>query len=303
MPDLAIPDGLRATAVRWEGDHARAWLEELPSIVAAVTAEWDLELGPPFEPGGNISWVAPCRRRDDPGRLVLKVQLPSPESHPEAMALAAWGGRGAVRLHAHDAARCALLLERCDPGGSLHTAPDVEAAFDAAVAIAAHLHVQPPPGMRAVAEHADGWAALLEGRGRPDGLDPALWRLALDTIRQQARPDRRLTLVHGDLNPTNVLSSERGWLAIDPKPLVADPAWDVARLVMQLGVPDGRDAGEVVLGRLTRAAEALGLPRAAVALGTFVDTVSMASYALAVGDAAAARGQVESALRAVPALD
>ena len=31
-------------------------------------------------------------------------------------------------------------------------------------------------------------------------------------------------LLHGDLNPTNVLSAEREpWLAIDPKPMVGDP--------------------------------------------------------------------------------
>jgi streptomycin 6-kinase len=36
------------------------------------------------------------------------------------------------------------------------------------------------------------------------------------------------TLVHGDFHHHNVLSSGRGWLAIDPKPMLGEPEYDVA---------------------------------------------------------------------------
>jgi streptomycin 6-kinase len=36
------------------------------------------------------------------------------------------------------------------------------------------------------------------------------------------------TLVHGDLHHHNVVRSARGWLAIDPKPFLAEPEYDVA---------------------------------------------------------------------------
>ena len=42
-------------------------------------------------------------------------------------------------------------------------------------------------------------------------------------------------LVHGDLNPNNVLEGQSGWLVIDPKPMAGGPEFDVWPLVTQLG--------------------------------------------------------------------
>jgi streptomycin 6-kinase len=93
-----IPAKLAETSVRWEGDAARAWLARLPSLVTEVAERWDLDVARPLEPGGNISWVARVRRRSDGLRAILKVQLPHPESAPEAVGLRAWGGEGAVAI-------------------------------------------------------------------------------------------------------------------------------------------------------------------------------------------------------------
>lgn len=43
------------------------------------------------------------------------------------------------------------------------------------------------------------------------------------------RPSAQIPL-HGDLHHDNILSSDRGWLAIDPKGLLGDPAYDVANI-------------------------------------------------------------------------
>jgi streptomycin 6-kinase len=39
-----------------------------------------------------------------------------------------------------------------------------------------------------------------------------------------------LVPLHGDLHHDNILSSDRGWLAIDPKGLIGDPAYEVANV-------------------------------------------------------------------------
>ena len=47
--------------------------------------------------------------------------------------------------------------------------------------------------------------------------------------RWHLRADR---LLHGDLHPGNVLAARRRpWLAIDPKPVVGDPAFDLAQVL------------------------------------------------------------------------
>ncbi|OYX00148.1 MAG: hypothetical protein B7Z15_20540, partial [Rhizobiales bacterium 32-66-8] len=43
------------------------------------------------------------------------------------------------------------------------------------------------------------------------------------------RPTAAVPL-HGDLHHDNIMSSDRGWLAIDPKGLIGDPAYDVANV-------------------------------------------------------------------------
>ncbi len=45
------------------------------------------------------------------------------------------------------------------------------------------------------------------------------------------RPSAQLPL-HGDLHHDNILSSDRGWLAIDPKGLIGDPLYDVANVFL-----------------------------------------------------------------------
>ena len=48
----------------------------------------------------------------------------------------------------------------------------------------------------------------------------------------------RKVVVHGDLNPGNILAASRApFLAIDPKPMVGDPAYDPWSLVARLDWP------------------------------------------------------------------
>ncbi len=87
----------------WSGEQGGTeWLERLPGIVRACAARWSLVLGEPYK--SNTSWVAPATRAD--GALaVLKVNFPDQDTEHEATALAAWGGRGAVRLLEHEPGR------------------------------------------------------------------------------------------------------------------------------------------------------------------------------------------------------
>jgi streptomycin 6-kinase len=290
---FAIPDGLAAAVAAEEGEAASTWLRSLPTLVAELVELWDLELAAPYE-GAHVSWAAPVRRRRDRAELVLKVQAPSPESAPEALALAAWSGEGAIRLHEHDPERCGLLIERCEPGTALQDEPDPVAALEEGLRVAAVLHQAPPPA--AVPPHAEAavaWADRIEERRAlvPD-LPRVAWDLALELLRSR-RPSDRQVLLHGDLNPTNVLRSERGWLAIDPKPLVGDPATDAARLVLQLAIDEGADRTAALGRRCELAGAVLGVSPESVARWCVVDLVGVSTWFLHTGRAEDARRQLE----------
>ena len=235
MGDLAIPSKLAATVVEWEGDAGQEWLARLPQLVEEVAERWELDIGSPLEPGGNISWVAPARRVDG-SEVLLKVQLPHIESAPEALGLRAWDGDGVVRVYADDPERHALLIEWCRPGRALGEASGTVDVARIGSAIGARLHRVPPPdGLRRLEEMLDSWADEIEEHLDPRPTrDAGLVRRGLHTMRTRPRACPDPVLLHADLNPTNVVSAEREpWLAIDPKPVVGDPAYDGPRLITQ----------------------------------------------------------------------
>ena len=100
---LRIPDRLQRCVVTWFGDVGRDWLARLPSLVDEASSAWQLHVGAPFEPGGNVGWVAPVRRADG-SDAVLKVSCPGHRNPWDGKGLDHWAGRGAVRLFETDEA-------------------------------------------------------------------------------------------------------------------------------------------------------------------------------------------------------
>jgi streptomycin 6-kinase len=284
---LTIPSKLATTAVAWEGEGARDWLARLPVLVAEVAQAWDLDVGPPLEPGGNISWVAPARRRTDGLDAMLKLQMPHPESAPEATALRAWAGDGAVLLHEHDPVRWALLIEACRPGHGLDATGGPPDAVRAGAEIGARLHAVPPPGgLPTLVSVLGSWADSLEALlPRHPASDPGLGRRALDTMRERPAAVENPVLLHGDLNPTNLLAAEREpWLAIDPKPMLGDAAYDGPRLVTQPDPCDVADPAATLARRLDIVADTMELDRDALLEWCLVGAVEMGTFARSHGD-------------------
>jgi streptomycin 6-kinase len=153
---------------------------------------------------------------------VLKIVPPEDvESDLEADALAFWNGDGAVRLLRHDARRKALLLERLRPGDDLVGLAE-EAAIAAAIETGRRLWRDPPAGgpFQSVEELCQGWLRDV-GPSQHEFLPRAC--AVLETIELKHR-----TLVHGDFQHHNILRSGSGWAAIDPKPAVGEPEYDIA---------------------------------------------------------------------------
>jgi streptomycin 6-kinase len=74
----------------------------------------------------------------------------------------------------------------------------------------------------------DRGASLLSGRC-PACVDRVMWDRAGRTYLDLARSQRDVGVIHGDLHHFNVLRDvERGWVAIDPKGVVADIEFELA---------------------------------------------------------------------------
>lgn len=279
-----LPPELRR-GLKGFGDEGRAWVEELPGRIDRLRRRFDLDLGPPFEPGGVTSWVAPAGPD-----AVLKVVVPHREAEHEAAALREWGGSGAVRLLDEDPAEHALLLERCRPGTALREAgrPDDE-VLDTAAATAARLW-RPVPADAPYERLADvmaEWAELVEERAEQHvvPLDHDLVGEGAALLRRLPTTADRDVLLHGDLHPANVLAAEREpWLAIDPKPVRGDPAFDLPPLVLQTGeLLAAADPVAELARRLDRVAAATGVDADRIRAWGLARSVEVAVWIEAVG--------------------
>jgi streptomycin 6-kinase len=159
-----------------------------------------------------------------------------------------------------------MLIERCVPGTPLGTDYD-----DAAVEIAAGVmrRLWRPPSedvpWRRLEDVAARWLAELPRRYEGPVLGEAL-----DALRTLAPTQEGLVLCHQDLHGGNVLQAEREpWLAIDSKPIVAEPAYDTVALVRDAGPTAGR-----LRRRLDLLSELLGLDRERMRLWGIVKSLA-----------------------------
>ncbi len=175
-----------------------------------VAREWGLRLGEPFALS-NVSYVAPA------GDAVLKVAWEGDtESLHEGDALEVWHGDGAVRLLRRSGR--AILEERAVPGDDLSLLPD-DVATEIAVQLASKLWRPVGSPFRPVLPEVRRWLENAEHEGSE--LVP-LSRELLAELNPSAD-----SLVHGDFHHHNILRQGVGFVAIDPKPYLADREYDV----------------------------------------------------------------------------
>jgi streptomycin 6-kinase len=276
---------LARTVVSAFGDVGRDWLARLPSLVADAASAWQLQVGAPFEPGGNVGWVAPVRRADGTD-AVLKVECPGHRNPWAAQGLQHWAGRGAVRLFDADEATQVLLLERCVPGTN---GDDLEVANpnEIGASVLTELHAADPPAE----DQFDPLAMLVdrfretmwdwfERFQRPADRGVVAHADELFTSLTSSAADK--VLLHGDLGPGNVVLSERGWLAIDPYPVLGDRAFDVGHHLSRCDLREARE-------QVAFFADRLDLDARRIVGWTFACCVHFALECRSVGDAMGCR--------------
>ena len=258
---IAIPESLRWWRATTEG---AAWLDRLPAAVTELADRWALAIGEPFD-GGNVSLVLRVAR-DNGTPAVLKVNFPERESRHEPDALACWNGVGAARLLERADDVSALLVELLQPGTQLWSIADEDDANWIAASVLQMLRHDIGAGepFSRLVDEAERWAleipAQWEGLGRP--FEHSLVDELVSACRELVSDETEHVLLHQDFHGGNVLRSGDGWRAIDPKPLVGDPAFDAASLLRDRRWLL-REAGSArrLRRRLDLLAEGLGLDR------------------------------------------
>jgi streptomycin 6-kinase len=262
---MFLPPDFTAHMLELYGESGRDWLTRLPIILTDCAQRWQLTLQRPFPLSYNYVTAA---TRADGEPVVLKVGYPNPELLSEIAALRHYNGRGVCRLLAADEAQGAFLLERVQPGVTLDTLPDDEAATAVAAQLMQQLW-QPPPAHHAFPTLAQWTAALLRLRPHFAGGTGPLPARLVDTavaLRAELLADGVTPqLLHGDFHHYNILTAHRQpWLAIDPKGVIGDPAYEVGTFLYNPinTFPHRPDMPRRLRRRLDQLAELLPIDRA-----------------------------------------
>ena len=208
-------------------DHAER-VGTLEDQVASLERRWSLRVRERLD--SSFNFVARASHVDL-GEVVVKLGVPGAEFVRELDALRVYGGQGAARLLKADPTNGAMMLESVRPGSALSNVTSDEEATSATATVMRSLW-HPVPRRHAfvpMSEFEGGVEWLRTGLTNERGPVPrTLMSRAEGLLRDLASAKDEPVLLHGDLHHNNLLSAERApWLAIDPKGVVGDPAYDV----------------------------------------------------------------------------
>ncbi|MEU3723236.1 aminoglycoside phosphotransferase family protein [Streptomyces sp. NPDC031705] len=260
-----------ALAASQDGDAWRAWTAALPALAKEFLDRWSLRLdGPPAH--GAVALVLPVLQAEGPP-AVLKLQPVDEETQGEPLALRVWGARHAVALLDSAPDSGVMLLERLDAARSLATVSDGTAALERLSELLAQLAAVPAPaGLRLLSDIARAMIDRVPtySRSLADPSERRLLATCAAAVRELLdEPGDRL--LHWDLHYDNVLAplpssqvaGRAPWLAIDPKPLAGDPAFELLPALRNRwdDVITAADVSRAIRHRFHLMTEVIGLDR------------------------------------------
>jgi streptomycin 6-kinase len=257
---VTMDDAWRARIEARFGSGVGAWVDALPQRCEQLARLWRLTLGEPF-PHGSTSRVLAVRREDGTP-AVLKISPDAQIVAAEAAALTAWEGTSvtpSLLARTSDA----LLLEHVAPGTRVRDGAQRPTPRQVAELVTP-LHRPVPEGrFPPLAQRLRFIFALAARRG----LDRGLLNRGLAASLALAAESPQTTLLHGDLHTGNVLwRGDGGLVAIDPRPCVGDPAFDLVDWVLEGDVAPPEQAQRIAAATGLDAQRLLAWARATAVL-------------------------------------
>lgn len=218
---------------------------------------WELRDLEPI-PHPSCNYVAFARHRDND--VVVKI---GKDLEGEMAALRLYNGQGAVRLLKETDTM--FLMERAKPGHMLSSLKEDEQATAIAIEIMRSLW-KPVPNERApftqLSDWFKGFEALRAHFGGTTGpLDCKLVERAESASTDLLKENFAPMLIHGDLHHFNILSSERGWIAIDPKGVIGPSAYEVGPFLLNPNDKPSEELARLIDRRIAILTEGLEIER------------------------------------------
>lgn len=248
------------------GNIGKKWLGDLPEIIKHYEEKWGITVFPPFILSYN--YVAPAKTADGKA-VVLKISFPNNHEFPlETVALKFFDGNGAIRILQEDTKGHALLLERAEPGIRLRDVKNDKELVSFASSVIKKFHkpiIQKNNSLfPVISDWGKAFARYRKTFSKKSGPVP-VWMIerAEDIFTQFPKDKKETVLLHGDLHSDNIISSQRGWLVIDPKGVIGEREFELGAFLRNpiYDFPKGTDYKKVSIQRIHQFSEELGFDK------------------------------------------
>lgn len=212
------------------GEAGERFLADLPALIRDASLRWGLSEVRPVT-GLSYNFVAFAKRGGK--NVVLKIGVPNRELTSEMHALVLFNGEGACRLLDHDEEKGFLLIEHLEPGTMLAEIKDDDERTHIAIQVMKRLWQPALQNKKFI--RLEDWFAGLKGIHREFNGETGPYPKELLENVESYLPGlfaEEHQLIHGDFHHFNILLSERGWLAIDPKGVVGPTGYEIGPLML-----------------------------------------------------------------------
>jgi len=229
---LNLPTDFVRTIENTYGEDGKQLIANLPVLIKEASQRWGLTDVQPA-PTLSYNFVAFADRGGD--KVALKIGVPNRELKSEMAALRLFNGEGACHLIDSDEEKGFLLLERLRPGMMLSMLEDDEEATHVAAELM-HKIWSAAPEDDVFIRLSDWFDGLRRLRAMFNGGTGPLINKLVERVEESVKDllagDHKPVLMHGDFHHFNILSSERGWLVIDPKGVIGPAGYEAGPLLM-----------------------------------------------------------------------
>lgn len=256
------------------------WLDDIPTLIKTYEAKWGLKSNGTF-PELTFNYVEKVKTKNGE-YLVLKIGFPQDlDFARQAKTLKLYSGNGAVKVLNEDIENSVLLLEGCIPGKSLHTLKDETKEVLIFTNIAKRLWRKAPedPSFENISKTEEDFEWYFKNIKKAEKFLPEdLTTKAYELFKNLISTQKDTFLLHGDLHHDNIISSDRGWLAIDPKGVIGEREYECASFIFnpykQFTENEDLISEEFFANRIELIAAALRFDKKRITQWAFVKSVS-----------------------------
>jgi len=276
---LTISDNFRSTVVTTWPKKGSEWLKRLPSIISALEQLWNIRVQEPLKSLSYNFLAHAVMSNGDP--VVIKVGCSEIGRIREATALETFTPCKTVAVLEKSEHFNAFLMERVFPGTpllDLQQKNDAAAVEHAAGCI--RDLVTPVPNQHKFQSLTD-WASILTSQSPKNVIPGDFIRDAFRMYKTLQSSQQRTCLIHGDLHFENILFDQnKGWIAIDPKGIIADPSYNAARILRNPynDLTEARNLKNILQRRVTILSNVLEESAYRIAGWGYVDAIIGASW-------------------------